>query len=126
MNSTYRTLRLGSLVACVLLAVPLQRFVVHSSREPVLLGRYSRGFFTFLVGYLALVMVAGGITWVLMRADEKRLGELANWLSKIRSRKPVLLTVLLTPWLLLVVLIELVQEYAPVVRPFFSSPSFRS
>jgi hypothetical protein len=104
------------LTGFVLIALPVVGFLTHTSKYPVILHRYSRPYFLFLIGYLGLLILVGLAVWLVTRVNDRYLVQLAEWLNRLRGWKPLYGLMLLVPWLFLIPAIEYLEAYTSVVR----------
>jgi hypothetical protein len=105
--------RAASVLVVTLGLVPLGRFLSHTSQEPEVLGRYSRGYALLVLAYLTGVGIAAALTWATFRSSDRRLGEVFGAVRKLRRRPTVLTAAILLPWLLLIVTFEALDQAVP-------------
>ena len=106
-------LRVALAVSFVLLAVPLLELVAHRSEFPVVLGRYTKGYFVFLLAYAAVVVCAALATWLGFRAGAAQAARVVAQIDRFRAVRPLRIALILAPWLALGAAIDVLQPYAP-------------
>ena len=105
-------LRVALAVSFVLLAVPLLELVAHRSEFPVVLGRYTKGYFVFLLAYAGVVVCAALATWLGFRAGAAQAARVVAQMDRFRAVRPLRIALILAPWLALGAAIDVLQPYA--------------